>query len=324
MNEERFREAEKALWSYAGASPRERRVRLAVSGVDVRVQEVGEGRPVLFVHGGPNSGSTWAVLAARLTGHRCLVLDRPGTGLSEPVRLGLDQVAPFADRLVVEVLDALGIERADFIGSSFGSYVGLRSAAAHPDRIGRMVHLGCPPFLDGGGVPPFMRFGMLPGARHLITALPPTMGAVRMVMRQIGHGRSLDAGRFSEPFLTWYLALQRYTDTMRNELALIATVGSVARGFHPSLMLGEDVLGAAAAPAYLLWGEVDPFGGPEVGRRLAAALPSAELEVFPDAGHLPWLDDPDRSAERIGAFLGAARGAATGTPDHEWDAGGTD
>ncbi len=45
MNEQRYRQAEQQLWAYAGATPTEYRIRLPLSGVQIRVQEVGEGPP---------------------------------------------------------------------------------------------------------------------------------------------------------------------------------------------------------------------------------------------------------------------------------------
>ena len=58
------------------------RVQLDRTGVTVRVQEVGTGPPVVFVHGGSNGGASWARWSRRLDGFRCVVLDRPGCGLS--------------------------------------------------------------------------------------------------------------------------------------------------------------------------------------------------------------------------------------------------
>jgi len=84
---ERYRQAERVLWSHYGAAPRERFLDLAKPAVRVRVQEVGEGSLLLFIHGGPNAGSTWAPLAARLSDFRCILLDRPGSGLSEVLDL---------------------------------------------------------------------------------------------------------------------------------------------------------------------------------------------------------------------------------------------
>ena len=90
MNEAKYREAEERLWDSAGRKPIEHFVELPRNGVRVRVQEVGEGPPALFLHGGPNSGSTWAPLLEHLEGFRCLLLDRPGTGLSDPIKLRKD------------------------------------------------------------------------------------------------------------------------------------------------------------------------------------------------------------------------------------------
>jgi len=68
MNEQRFRAAELRLWESVGVTPSERRVRLDRYGTTVRIQEVGEGPTVLFVHGGSNAGASWAPLIARLDG----------------------------------------------------------------------------------------------------------------------------------------------------------------------------------------------------------------------------------------------------------------
>jgi 2-hydroxy-6-oxonona-2,4-dienedioate hydrolase len=306
MNEQLYREAEQALFAAAGVEPVERRVHLRRLDVDVRVQEVGEGAPVLFIHGGPNSGSTWIELAARTSGLRCLLLDRPGTGLSDPLAdpIGPDNVAAVAEAMAVDVLDALGIERAHLVGSSFGGMIALRSAAAHPERFDRMVQMACPAFAPGMRTPPFMRLIMTPGLGRVIGMLPPNHRANRSIMRQIGHGASLAAGRFSETFMDWYLALQRHTDTMENERRMIARGGS-RFGFERRLTIPDEVLSRVTTPTYFLWGSDDTFGGVEVAQRLAAALPSADLEMLPDAGHLPWLDDPDHAAGVVSRFLGA-------------------
>ena len=83
VNEQRYRESERRLWQSLGVAPTEQRVRLPRIGVTVRVQELGQGPAVVFVHGGSNSGTSWAQLAAQLSGFRCVMLDRPGCGLSD-------------------------------------------------------------------------------------------------------------------------------------------------------------------------------------------------------------------------------------------------
>ncbi len=99
---DRYRSAEQRLWRTLGVTPVERSVKLARTGVTVRLQEVGAGPPVVFVHGASNAGTSWASLAALLGGFRCLLLDRPGCGLSDPLPQPLDdsaRLAAFADDL---------------------------------------------------------------------------------------------------------------------------------------------------------------------------------------------------------------------------------
>lgn len=306
MDETRYRAAERELWGWAGLEPTERRVRLPRSATTVRVQEVGEGEPVVFVHGGPNSGSTWAPLVAQLDGFRCLLLDRPGTGLSEALPdPGIDALIRFSETVLGDLLDASELHSAHVVGSSLGGYVLLRGSAAEPERVERMVQMGCPAMVPGMLTPPFMRVLGTPVLGRLVRALPPSAPSGRMMLRQIGHGASLDAGRFSAAFEHWYLALQRYTDTMGNDAATIGeAIGP--RGFHERHTIPGDVLSSVKAPTLLHWGAADTFGGEDVARRLLALLPDATLDLVPEAGHLPWLDDPVRSAAVVSAFLGYA------------------
>jgi pimeloyl-ACP methyl ester carboxylesterase len=59
------------------------------------VQVVGEGLPVLFLHGVNTCGTIWAPLAGRLAGVACLLVDRPGCGLSDPLPTPITEVAAF-------------------------------------------------------------------------------------------------------------------------------------------------------------------------------------------------------------------------------------
>lgn len=307
MDEQRYRDAERRLWADAGLSPTEHRLHLERNDVEVRVQEVGDGPPVLFVHGGPGAaGAAWAYLAARLPDLRCLLLDRPGTGLSDRHALAdPDAVRREGETLVDDVLDALGIDRAHLVGSSHGSYVALHSAAAHPDRVGRSVHLGCPGFAEGMTVTGFDRLVLLPGAARVFGRFPANERGLRNTMRQLGHDASAGADGLSSAFIDWCVALQRDTDTMRNELDTMGNMGSFRRGFDPALTIGGGLLGQVASPTYFLWGDNDPYGTPTVARRMAEQLPSAQLEMMAGAGHLCWLDDADRVARTVRSHLSA-------------------
>lgn len=305
MDEQRYRAAERALWHDAGVTPTEHRVHLARNDVGVRVLEVGTGPPVLFIHGGPGAaGPSFAHLAARLPQLRCLLLDRPGTGLSDPHPLDSPAaVRHEAETLVADVLDALDIPRAHLVGSSHGSYVALLSAAAHADRIDRTVHLGCPGFVEGMKATAFDRLVLLPGASRLFSRLPASERGLRSTLRRLGHTVALEAGKIPQAFIDQHVALQQHTDTMRNELTSMGNMGTFRSGFDPALTLDAAVLGRVKSPSYLLWGDNDPYGGAPVAQQLVDALPDAQLEMLPDAGHLCWLDDHDHAADTIRRHL---------------------
>jgi 2-hydroxy-6-oxonona-2,4-dienedioate hydrolase len=315
VDEERYRRAERRLWDDAGAAPSDRRVHLPRNDVEVRVQEVGEGPPVLFLHGGPGAdGSIWAHLAARLPGMRCLLLDRPGTGLSAAHRpADAAAVRREAETLVPDALDALGIERAHLVGSSHGGYAALLAGALHPDRVARTAILGCPAFIDGMVVTAVDRLALLPGARRLFSLARPSEKGFRKVMRQLGHGRSLDVGRIPEAVIQWGVALQRHTDTMRNEFDAMSVMGTFRGGFDAALAVGPETLAGVRSPTLVLWGADEVYGDTGVARRLVEVLPAAELEVLPDAGHLCWFDDLDHAASAVRRHLLAALGTTAGT-----------
>jgi len=305
MNEQKYRQAEKTLWDSVGLSPRESFVTLPRIGVKVRAQEVGEGEPVLLIHGGPNSGSTWAPLVQYLSGYRCLIVDRPGTGLSDPYPIDRDNLAEFGDRFVGDVLTGLGIESAHIVASSFGGMLALRSAAAEPEFVRRMVQMAAPALAPGSATPAFMRAMGIAPVRWLISKLPPNQKGNDSIMRQIGHGATLDAGGFPDEFNEWYLALQKHTDTMEHDGGMISRMVTW-RGFDPADSIPDSVFAGVETPTVFLWGEDDGFGDEHVARGVVGRMPNARLVMIPDLGHLPWLDDPVAIAQQTNGWLAAS------------------
>lgn len=302
MNEAKYREAEQRLWKSVAVSPREQFVTLPRIGVKVRVQEVGEGEPVLFIHGGPNSGSTWAPIIEHFSGYRCVMVDRPGTGLSEPYTVTRANLAEYGDAFVGDVLATLNIDSAHVVASSFGGMLALRSAAAEPQYFRRMVQMAAPALAPGSATPSFMKGMAFAPVRWLIGKLPPNQKANDRILRQLGHGVSIDEGRFSPIFNEWYLALQRYTDTMENDGNMIGHFVS-AKGFDPADAIPDEVFAAVTSPTLFLWGADDGFGGEDVAHGVVDRMPNAELVMILGSGHLPWLDDPQSIAKRTQAWL---------------------
>jgi pimeloyl-ACP methyl ester carboxylesterase len=299
----RYRNAETALWASLGTQPTEREISLPRIGTLVRVQEFGDGDPILYLHGGPSAGTNWAPLAARIDGFRSIIVDRPGSGLSQPYDLTADDLEQFSDRFVIDILDALELDRVHVVASSFGGFLALRAAAVAPQRFDRMVQMACPAGAPGMAVPAFMRAAAIGPMRRLITTLPPSERAAHSILRQIGHGKTVDAGGISPQFMQWYLSLQRDTATMRNDMRLIGSLVSVTGKVHPALALTDELLCRIVVPTLFYWGADDPFGGADVARRTADLIAGAELQLVEDAGHLPWLDDPSQAAHAVTAFL---------------------
>ena len=304
--EARYREAEEKLWASAGVTPTEHRVPLERTGVEIRVQEVGEGAPILFLHGASNSGSSWAYLVARLRGFRCLLVDKPGAGMSEPFPKPFADIATFeafADEFVPEILDSLELASVDVVSTSYGGYTALRSAAAHPDRIGRIVEFGWTVGAPTGKLPALMRWGTVPTVSRLMTSIPVTGSAVRMMFKQIGLREALGAGAVSDEAIEAYRALLNHTDTMRNEIAAGPRIVT-PKGMDDDIYLSASLLSSIRTPIYFLWGEGDVMGGPEIARAFVAKIPGARLELMPGAGHAVWMDDPEHAADVVTEFFG--------------------
>ena len=301
-----FRAAEARLWSSLGVAPQETRIRLAHAGSDVRVQVCGAGEPVIFLHGASTSGNSWADLVGALADVRSYVVDRPGTGLSgalgHPVR-HVGDLAEVADRFLPDLLDGLGLATASVVATSFGGYFALRGTMAVPHRVRRLVLFGWPTGAPLGRMPLAMRLGAVPGLGALTARLPVNERAVRTMFRGIGLRQAMAAGRVSPEAVAAYAALLNHTPTLRNELALSRAFLSPIRGLDRRLLLSADERASIANPVRLIWGDGDPFGGPEIAREFVAPFPDARLEIVAGAGHAVWMDDVGLAAARVRAFL---------------------
>jgi pimeloyl-ACP methyl ester carboxylesterase len=293
----RYRQAERAWWAHHGLEPTERFIHLASPAVRLRVLEVGSGPPVLFIHGTAGAGPVWASLVRELRGVRCLLLDRPGWGLSAPVDYTSYEYKSLVVDLLTGVLDALGVDRAQLVGGSIGNDWALRLAAAHPSRVDRAVLIGGGPLLGELRVPVPIRLLTSPlGA--ILVRLPDKPGQ----LRRLGHGASLDAGRL-DPFIQWRMALTRETDSVRHERAMARAVVSWLRGYRPGLTFTDAELAGIGQPTLWVYGTADPVGTVDTWRRVVELLPRGELQLVEGGGHVPWLDDPSQVGGHVSRFL---------------------
>lgn len=301
-----FAAAERALWSSYGITPRERRVRLR-AGNEVRVQEVGSGPTVLFIHGVAVAGSSWVMLADALQDDFCcLLVDRPGCGLSDPVpNAPLStpaDVKRHADELVPDLLDGLGIEAAAIACTSLGGFFGFRAAAAHPQRVSALVEYSWTMGSPMARVPMMVRLGSPAPVKAMMVRMPVNRRAVKTMVKQTGMKRAIESGNFDDAMADWMVSLLRHTGTLRSETEnnLFVTL----RGQQPELLFTDAELERVDMPVLLLWGDEDTLGGEPEARAFVSRLPNATLEIVRRAGHAPWIDELEVCASKTRAFLG--------------------
>jgi pimeloyl-ACP methyl ester carboxylesterase len=243
--------------------------------------------PVLYVHGVPTDGEDWLPFLERTGG---LAPDLPGFGRSDKSPLFQADIEGYADWLDA-FLAAQGAERCRLVIHDWGS-VGLALAQRAPERIERLVVINAVPFLPGYRWHRLARVWRTRGAGEIL------MGAsTRWGLRQISRHANVAPGPMPGAFVDriW----DRFDQgTQRTILRLYRSAPSDV------LEAAGRRLGALACPALVLWGEQDPYIPVEFARAYARALPAAELELLPDAGHWPWIDRPDL-VDRVAAFLEA-------------------
>jgi pimeloyl-ACP methyl ester carboxylesterase len=298
---ERYRERERALWDHYGLAPTERLIEIASPQVRLRVVEVGSGEPILFVPGTAGVGPSWGALIAQLAGYRSIMLDRPGWGLSEPIDFSKHEYRRVVVDVLRGVLDELGLERVHVVGASVGSNWALRLAQAEPSRVRRLVLLGAAPLSEELGPPPFFKLLVTPiGA--IMVRLPSNPKQIRSILRGLGHGPSLDAGRIPDVYIDWRVAFDRLTHSMRNERDMVRTM--IARGrWRPEITIPADELRQIQALTLFVFGTCDDAGSVDLWGRFAGHLPNGRLMVLNEGGHLPWLDDPEKVGSEVRACL---------------------
>lgn len=297
----RYRSAERALWRHYDLEPTEHFVDVRVPQARLRVTEVGAGEPVLFIHGMLGTGPYWGPLLRQMSGFRCLLLDRPGYGLSSALDWSAHHMGATTADVLVAALDALEVPQAHVVGGSIGGVLGLHLAKRHPERVGRVVMLGGGPLVPEFPVPFVFRIMASP-VGFVVERLGRRKKVMRSIIGSSGHGASLADGRIPDAFVDWRVALQRHTPSMRNERAgLRAIIGS--DGWRPSIALAESELVAIEHPTLLLQGSADPTAPAALWERVMRLLPQGELEVVEGAGHQPWLDAPEMMGARVSRFL---------------------
>jgi pimeloyl-ACP methyl ester carboxylesterase len=242
----------------------------------------------------------WISLLAHLPGIRAIAVDRPGHGLSEAFDYRGIDLRRHAVSFVTSVLDSLGLERAPIVANSMGGLWSLWAAVDAPERVDSLALLGCPALLLDTGAPGPMRLLSVPYLNRLLLSTQP---ANEKGARQMWTMMRADLAALPREFIAATAAVLRVPSTavgwrtlLENSLRLI---GPLPYNFS------EVELRLVRQRTLFVWGTRDPFGAPAVGRRAAALMPDARIEVL-EQGHLPWLDDPEPAGRLVSEHLRAS------------------
>jgi pimeloyl-ACP methyl ester carboxylesterase len=238
----------------------------------------GRGAPLVFVHGfGTEAAVNWhEQLVTFASEHDVIAPDMPGFGSSE--RLVDTNCIALQVRCLRALLDHLGVDRVGLVGHSMGGWISLAFAAAHPDRVQRLV------VVDAAG----LRFE--PDLSLERALLPETVDDVRLLVR----------ANFRRPL--------RIPTFVLRDLLRIARLDAVPRAaLLQRLVYGDEHvdehLRRIARPTLVVWGRHDPLTPLALGERIAAGIAGAELAIFEDAAHSPNVECPDRFNTLLREFL---------------------
>jgi pimeloyl-ACP methyl ester carboxylesterase len=276
---------------YARAGLREAFVQLPAG--RMHYHDGGRGKEVvLLVHGfGLGALETWEYQVPYLAPrYRVVAPDLYWFGQSTPVR-PIETAAEQADA-IVELLDKLGIRKAHVVGISFGGYVSLQLALRHPDRVERLV------LVDAAGLRPTPREQRTISA-HFDDAedvarvlVPADVPALRRFL-----GKLFYRPRYIPGFVLKELLEKEFWHA-KEAKQRIAT-----RLLAPDGLLDPEALGKVRARTMLIWGRHDPLLLPEIGQRMAAAIPGARLSWLEESSHTGMLEEPWRFNELVIRFL---------------------
>ena len=257
------------------------------------VVEAGLGPPVLALHGlGGTKGSFLPTVAALAPQFRVIAVDLPGFGDSDKP-IGASYDSRFFASAAVDLLDALGLDRAHVIGNSLGGRVALEVGLSHPDRVGRLGLLA--PSLAWRRGRPFVALLRLTRPELGLVQLAPR-GAVEGIMHRLIPGAddgwtAAGVDEFLRAYLTpagraafYAAARQIYLDEPHGKT-----------GFWPRLQTLQP-------EALFVWGRRDKLVPIAFERHVVDALPHArQLEL--DCGHVPQVERPKQTHDALAAFL---------------------
>jgi pimeloyl-ACP methyl ester carboxylesterase len=263
----------------------------------VHYQEAGEwdAPPVILIHGFCASTFVWSdvLLPIAGAGFRVIAPDLAGFGFSEKPPRGEYTIESQA-RLIIGLMDKMGIERAALVGSSYGGAVASTCALDYRERVERLVLVDAV-INDDAKRQPLLQLAASPLMGDVISpVLLSTYTLTRWRMRKV-YGRGA----------TWLLDDERmraHHRPLRAASAHRAVLRTLRRWDASRIERDAHLI---SQPTLLIWGEDDIDIPLEHGRRMFDAIPNARLIVFRRCGHLPQEEYPQEFTKLVAEFCGA-------------------
>ena len=301
--EQRIREAEGALFARSNLNVEESFVDLPSVNVRLRVLTVGSGPDLVMLHGVSLSAAVWVPLLNDLEGHRTLLVELPGHGLSDPFTYQVGTVREQSVQLLDDLFDSLGLDAPSVVGHSLGGMFALWHAADRPGKMASLIAIG-----DPGAALPGVRVKMplsvltVRGLGRAVLSSPLPRSAYRQIL---GQGTSQAAARSMPDELVDILRFARRRRGNPKTVASLMHAIDRFRRPRPETVMGDSELARIQVPTLFYWGRDDPFLSPQQARPSVAKIPGARLHEVA-GGHAPWFEDPVDCATRINDHQRAA------------------
>lgn len=233
------------------------------------------------------TGDMWSAQAERFgTQHRVLLVDPPGHGGSEK----LSAPFTFADcaRAIVDILDALGLDRTHFVGNSWGGMIGGTFAATYPDRIGRAVLMNCT--ASPAGNRQKLEYGFLLRLAKVLGGIRPPL--TRSVLKAF-----LGPTTFrSRPDVVAFVR-----DTV--QAVDIDSAAWAVRSVVPARPDQRSLFAKISTPVLVVAGAEDATFPVQETTAMAESIPNAGLTVLDGVAHLAGLENPPLVNKLIEGFV---------------------
>jgi pimeloyl-ACP methyl ester carboxylesterase len=258
------------------------------NGLKIAYERVGDGPPLVFVHGAAEDGRVWQRQLVALADEFTVVAwDEPGAGRSSDLPADFD-LAGYANCLA-GLIEALALGPAHVAGLSWGGTVALELYRHHPGLVATLIladtYAGWK-----GSLPEEDVRARVAGARQMLEApaeeFDPTFPGLF----------AGDPPSELVPLLKEIAADVR-PESLRTQLFVMAGADQ------------RDLLPRIAAPTLLIWGELDARSPLGVARQFEQEIPDAKLVVVPGAGHVSNLERPELFNQAVREFCRAHRSA---------------